>query len=217
MNSKTVPEALPGFLLVIEGIDGAGKSNVCRALTERCVQMGVPYIQSREPTNGPWGRKARESATTGRLSLEEELELFVRDRREHVESLILPAMREGKLVLLDRYYLSTAAYQGARGADPLGILAENEAFAPAPDVCFLLDLEPSVARGRVRGRGDVPDAFEREQSLIEVRRIFLSIERPWLTKIDASAPLMEVERRCAEALETAWIAKRKKHSELERT
>ncbi len=134
-------------------------------------ERGVACVTSREPTNGPAGRALRESATHGRLSLEEELELFCRDRAEHVEQVIRPALAAGKIVLLDRYYLSTAAYQGARGADPAAIIARNEEFAPRPDLVLLLDVDPGSGLGRVRGRGDVPDAFEREDALREVRRI----------------------------------------------
>src|SRR6266550_1777 len=112
----------PGFLLVLEGIDGAGKSTLLHKLAEYCAGRGLAVVVSKEPTDGPWGRKLRESAQSGRLSLEEELELFLKDRAEHVKGLILPALSEGKVVLLDRYYLSTAAYQGARGADPVRIL-----------------------------------------------------------------------------------------------
>ena len=82
---------------------------------------GHEVIQSFEPTNGTWGSKLRESATTGRLSIEEELDYFIRDRREHVEQVITPTIHGGGIVILDRYYFSTMAYQGARGIDPTEI------------------------------------------------------------------------------------------------
>ena len=65
-----------------------------------------------------WGRKIRESATTGRMTLADELEAFVQDRQQHIRELILPSLQAGKVVILDRYFYSTIAYQGARGADP---------------------------------------------------------------------------------------------------
>jgi dTMP kinase len=141
---------------------------------------------SREPTQGVWGKKLRESARSGRLTLEEEMELFVRDRREHVEQLIEPALIRGEVVLLDRYYFSTAAYQGARGADPEAILATNEAFAPEPDLVFLLDCAPERTLQRIRARGDEPDAFEKLENLNRVREIFLSIKKPYIRVLDAS-------------------------------
>jgi dTMP kinase len=111
------------------------------------------------------------------------------------------------VVILDRYYLSTAAYQGARGADPEQILAENERFAPAPDLALLLDLAPAAGLSRVRTRGDVPNEFEREHALEEARRIFLSIQRPWLARIDAGQSPEAVAKECVSAFERARHAK----------
>ncbi|MHA3771715.1 dTMP kinase [Verrucomicrobiota bacterium sgz303538] len=197
-----------GFLVVIEGIDGAGKSTVAQRLRAFCDEHGLPCLASREPTDGPWGRKLRESAQTGRLSLEEELELFIKDRREHVEQRIRPALAEGKVVVLDRYYFSTAAYQGARGADPEEVLAANEQFAPQPDLLLLLDADPERTLERVRSRGDVPNEFERESALKEIRRIFLSISRPYLVRINASTGADEVARQVRASFSAALCAKR---------
>src|SRR5437773_1236000 len=143
----------PGWLVVVEGIDGAGKSTVLRRLAEHCAARGLPCVMSGEPTRGPWGMKLRQSMVEGRLSLEDELSLFLKDRAEHVETLIRPALAVGKVVLLDRYYPSTAAYQGARGIEPEKILEENERFAPKPDLVLLLDFDPAGGIGRVRARG----------------------------------------------------------------
>ena len=197
-----------GFLVVLEGIDGAGKTTAIQRICEFCDEHGLPYIASKEPTDGPWGRKLRESAQTGRLSLDEELELFVRDRREHVEQRIRPALEEGKVVVLDRYYFSTAAYQGARGADPEKILVQNEEFAPQPDLLILLDVDPERSLERVRTRGDIPNEFERESALREIRKIFLSISRPYLVRIDASAGAEEVSRQVRSTLSAALCSKR---------
>jgi dTMP kinase len=187
VDSLTPQRIIPGgFLVVLEGIDGAGKSTLLPALAEFCRGEGYECVQSREPTDGPWGRKLRESASTGRLSLRDELDLFLQDRREHVDQKIRPALEAGSVVLLDRYYFSTAAYQGARGADPAAIIAENERFAPPPDLVLLLDLDPRAGLGRVRTRGDQPNEFERESELQRVRDIFRSLSHPSLRIIDAS-------------------------------
>jgi dTMP kinase len=175
-----------GFLLVLEGIDGAGKSTLQRALAEWCRGQGRRVVTSREPTDGPHGRALRESARTGRLSLDDELELFLKDRREHVQMLINPALERGDVVILDRYYFSTAAYQGARGLDPAAIIAANETFAPVPNLVLLLDLDPSDGHARIGARGNSPDSFEGANYLREVRRIFLSLERPYIRRIDAA-------------------------------
>jgi dTMP kinase len=191
-----------GRLVVVEGIDGAGKSSLIRHLAGFCERRGRKAVCSREPTAGPWGRKIRATATSGRLPLEEELALFIEDRREHVAQTIAPALARGEIVLLDRYYFSNAAYQGARGADPNAVVARNREFAPAPDLVLLLDLDPGTGRGRITGRGDVPDAFEDLQNLARVRQILLSLRDPTFLVLDATLPAGRVGALAEKALET---------------
>ena len=144
--------------------------------------------------------KLRHSMTEGRLSIEDELSFFLKDRAEHVENVILPALRQGKVVILDRYYLSTAAYQGARGVSPEWVLKENERFAPKPDLVLLLDFDPAAGLDRIRARGDAPNTFEQLDQLREVRRIFLGLERPFIRMVDASAGKNAVWQACLREL-----------------
>ena len=182
-----------GLFIVIEGIDGTGKSTQSKRLAEWFRSRGREVVLSREPTDGPWGKKLRESATTGRLSAEEELECFLNDRREHVEMSIKPALAEGKVVILDRYYFSTMAYQGARGFDPAEIRRHNEAFAPQPDRLLILDLSVESAHGRIGARGDTANEFEQRDTLTRCREIFLSLrDEPFACVIDAEPTLNEV-------------------------
>ncbi|MEQ1860131.1 MAG: dTMP kinase [Chthoniobacteraceae bacterium] len=193
----------PGFLLVIEGIDGAGKSTLQHRLAAWCRERGRTVTTSREPTDGPHGRALRESAKNGRLAAEAELELFLKDRREHVATLIAPALARGEVVMLDRYYFSTAAYQGARGLDPAAIIATNERFAPIPDFVLLLDLDPTAGHARIGTRGGAPDDFEGAAYLAEVRRNFLALDRPFIHRIDAARPADEVFRAAIALLDSA--------------
>jgi len=176
----------PGVLLVFEGIDGVGKSTQIRAVSEALRVLGIEVVASKEPTDGPFGRRLRASATTGRLDPAEELELFMADRREHVARLILPSLARGAVVILDRYYFSTAAYQGARGLSWEAILAANEEFAPEPDLLVWLDLPPDASMERIRARGDGANEFERANLLEASRRIFASISKPYLRRMDAT-------------------------------
>ena len=182
-----------GLFIVIEGIDGTGKSTQSKRLAEWFRSRGREVVLSREPTDGPWGKKLRETATTGRLSADEELECFLNDRREHVEMSIKPALAEGKVVILDRYYFSTMAYQGARGFDPAEIRRRNEAFAPQPDLLLILDLSVESAHGRIGARGDTANEFEQRDTLTRCREIFLSLrDEPFACVIDAEPSLNEV-------------------------
>lgn len=188
-----------GRLIVFEGIDGTGKSTHIGMLRALLESRGLEVVQSFEPTCGQWGRMLRESAVTGRLSVEDEVELFLKDRREHVETLIAPALARGAWVLLDRYYLSMMAYQGARGVDAAAIRAANEEFAPVPDAVVWLDIPVAVALKRIGSRGAC-DAFETEAGLTACRNVFASIHEPWMLRVDADAGREEVAARVMQAL-----------------
>lgn len=150
----------------------------------------------REPSNSPYGEILRKSACSDRLPPEEEAEFFLRDRRLNVEQNLLPNLETGKVVLLDRYYFSTIAYQGARGLDTGELRRRNEAFAPKPDRVLLFDLDPETALQRIRRqRGETPDLFERVDSLRKVREIFLSLSDPFIVRIDAAPEPDEVWRQ----------------------
>jgi dTMP kinase len=189
------------LFLVIEGIDGTGKSTQAQRLAEWLRERGREVVTSREPTDGPWGRKLRESAATGRLSPEDELEYFLRDRRQHVEEVIAPALAAGKVVILDRYYFSTMAYQGARGFDPAEIRRRNEEFAPVPDLLLVLDLEVDAALERIGARGDTANEFEKRDSLQKCREVFLSLAgEPFVRVISTNGTPDEVGAAIREAV-----------------
>lgn len=198
-----------GKLIVIEGIDGTGKSTQASMLAEALKKQQHEVIESFEPTNGPWGSKLRKSATSGRLSIGEELELFIKDRQQHVEELIIPTIERGGIVILDRYYFSTMAYQGARGINPEDIRARNEAFAPAPDILLILDLPVDVALKRIGVRDGQANEFEKRESLQFCRDLFLSLkDEPYAHVIDTNATVDQVH---AEVLARVTSSMEKSH------
>jgi dTMP kinase len=171
---ETMQASKPGRLIVVEGIDGAGKSTQVARLAQALRERGETVTTSREPTDGLWGRKIRASAVSGRMTLAEELAAFLEDRKEHVATVIRPALERGETVLLDRYYYSTIAYQGARGGDTGAIREANEAIAPKPDLVLLIDFDPEAGLRRIReSRGGVPDEFEKLDELAAIRHLFL--------------------------------------------
>lgn len=199
-----------GLLIAIEGIDGAGKTTLALGLAQELNKLGIEPVLTKEPTSGPHGTALRQSATAGRLSPADELKLFVADRREHVGQLLHPALAAGRVVILDRYYFSNAAYQGAAGLDSAEILAQNEAFAPKPDLLLLLDLPPGIGLSRIAARGDRANAFENEANLTRCRRIFQGIGEA--VRIDATQPAEVV---LSEALGHVFAAvKRTLHARL---
>lgn len=150
-----------GLFLVVEGPDGVGKTTQAKALAAWLRDLGLSVRQLREPTDGEWGQRIRRAARDHTRPDDplEEVRWFVEDRREDVMQNILPALAQGTTVVLDRYFYSTAAYQGARGVDVDLILAQNREFAPEPDLCLFLLCDVTVARERIGVRGD-HDAFE---------------------------------------------------------
>jgi dTMP kinase len=181
-----------GLLVALEGIDGAGKTTQAGLLERFLQRLGLEVVRTKEPTTGPWGMKVRNSKFTQRLSEEEELDCFLKDRAEHVEQLIKPALARGAAVLVDRYYYSTVAYQGARGLDPQALLARNRAFAPKPHLVALFDLEPSAGLARIHTRGLGQDLFEGLDALTKCRAIFNSLNEPHVAKLDAALSEAEV-------------------------
>ncbi len=190
-----------GRLVAFEGVDGAGKTTQLRRLAEVLRARGREVVTTKEPTDGPIGRRIRETARTGRLPPAEELALFLQDRRAHVDEVIRPALARGAVVLVDRYFYSTAAYQGARGLDPADILARNEAFAPVPDVVLLLELPPETGVSRVRGRDGAENLFERLEDLRACDRVFRALDRPEIARVDASGGEEDVHRACVAAFD----------------
>ena len=192
MNDKVAR----GKLIVFEGTDGTGKSTQLKLLANHLETQGYPVIVTREPTNGSYGQQIRNLYNNRQqYTREEELELFLADRKEHVQELIEPCLQQGKIILCDRYYFSTAAYQGALGLDPEAILRQN-GFAPEPDLVllFLAPLEISIERITC-GRGDALNNFEQREFLEKVAAIFTAIKRPYIRNIDASGSIEVVHRQ----------------------
>ena len=185
-----------GLLIVFVGVDGAGKTTHVRRLAKRLQREGYDTVCLKEPTEGPWGQKLRYLARHGReeVSPATELEWFLQDRRDDVEQNIRPALAWGQIVLLDRYYFSTMAYQGALQLDPEEIRRRNEAFAPPPDLLFLLDLAAELGLQRAQQRGELSH-FERLDYLERVAAIFAAMRFPYLRRIDASAQSLTVQER----------------------
>jgi dTMP kinase len=192
-----------GILIAIEGIDGAGKTTQVRILSETLARAGLSVVTLKEPTDGQWGQKIRTLATKGRnLSPRDEMLLFLNDRLEDVERNIRPSLAERKIVLMDRYYLSNIAYQGAIGLDTTEIRTTNEKFAPVPDLVLILDVAPSIGQSRlVNGRKETPNHFESEEYLEKVRREFQRMQHHKNVQvIDGSRPIWDVAESVANSV-----------------
>jgi dTMP kinase len=177
-----------GTLIAFEGLDGCGKSTQLRLAAEALSARHVDLVATREPTDGPWGRRIREMAKSNEgVAPETELEWFFEDRREHMREVVSPALAEGRIVLSDRSYISTVAYQGARGLDAAKILAQSEAEFVRPDSILLFEISAKEGLARVRARGGEGEpVFENLEFLERVAAIFETLDVAGLTRIDAS-------------------------------
>ncbi len=185
-----------GLFIVFEGIDGTGKSTQLHLLAEKLRQLGFAVVATREPTSGPYGQKIRELfVDRGAVSRDAELELFIADRGQHVKEVIAPALADGCVVICDRYYLSTIAYQGANGMNPELILEKNMGF-PTPDLAIILEIDPSHGIHRIRNqRHEHPNSFEDETNLRKVAAIFAAMGQDYIVRINGSDSIEKVHHR----------------------
>jgi dTMP kinase len=169
-------------LINLEGIDGCGKSTQTKLLQKKLEKEGETVIILKEPTKEPHGQKLWDVLHGKRKATNEEiLEFFLLDRKQHVDEKIQPALNNGTVVLMDRYYYSSMAYQVAGGLDVEYVRNKHE-FAPNPDIVLIFDLPVSTALKRVQGHSEA-DEFEKEEHLEKVREAYLNLENDPLVRI----------------------------------
>lgn len=160
-------DARQGFLVSIEGGEGAGKSTVREALRQSLARRGLDVVLTREPGGTVAGEAIRQLLLdpSGKLAAETELLLMFASRAQLVREVVQPAIARGAAVLTDRFTDASFAYQGGgRGID-MGIIAELERWAALikPDLTFLLDVGVEVGLSRARARGAELDRIESEK------------------------------------------------------
>lgn len=184
-----------GVFIVFEGTDGTGKSTQLSLLADFLRAKGFPVITTKEPTEGRYGQEIRRLYTRrSSCTPREELQLFLDDRKEHVTTLITPAVEAGKIVLSDRYFLSTVAYQGALGFD-VDELIDLNSFAPPPDLALVFHAPLETGRKRITaGRGEALNDFEQQDYLIKVATIFDALDMDYIKRIDAGGSIDTIHK-----------------------
>lgn len=203
-----------GMFITFEGGEGAGKSTQIRRLATELEGLGHRVIVTREPGGTPLAEAIRGVllGAEGPPDAMTQALLFAAARRDHVRSLIEPALASGAVVLCDRFADSTRAYQG--GALPAATIETLIALATGglvPDMTLLLDLPPEAGLARARQRGAAADGFERADAAFhaEVRARFLALasaEPGRIAVIDASAGEAEVAAAVAGSVEARFMA-----------
>ena len=193
-----------GFLVSLEGPEGAGKTSVLEALIPVLEDRGVEVLTTREPGGVLIGEKIREvilDPSHTEMDPKTELLLYIASRRQHLVEKVLPALAAGKLVIMDRFIDSSVAYQGfGRGLDIDAIDWLNE-FATdglKPDLTLYFDIEVEEGLARIAANSDREvNRLDMEDLDLhrKVRQGYLSLlekEADRIVKIDASLPLDQV-------------------------
>ena len=169
------------LFIVIEGIDGSGKSEIVKMLHNYLFsKKKFRILTTREPTSGVYGKRIRsmlreeKNPETSKKNL---LELFVKDREEHISNTITPFLSsksdELHIAICDRYYYSNIAFQNAQGIPVEDIIKKNAKF-PKPDVTFILDVSPDMAIKRIGKRQK--EKFENVEFMGKIRQNFLNMK-----------------------------------------
>ncbi len=191
-----MPRSKKGILIAIEGIDGSGKTTQSKLLFKALKERGYNVVLSHEPTEGRFGREIREKLRRNHIAPEKAYELFVMDRKEHIENKIKPALDNGAIVIIDRYFISTIAYQGAAGVSISKILEDHKQFAPIPDLVIILDIPVEEADKRLSNKSK--DLFENNMNYLrKVREIYLNMKNFLNTNIiiiNALRPVEEIHK-----------------------
>lgn len=188
-----------GFFLVLEGPEGAGKTSLAERLVGAMRKQGLDPVAVREPGGTAAAEHARRALLDPEAHLEPNTELlFVAAARAHlVQAIIRPALSAGRIVVSDRYELSTLAYQGAgRGLSGDTVAAVNRVATGGlrPHLTLILDVPPGVGRERQQRAGKVRDRFEREAVGFHdrVADAYLAATGSGIRHIDGTRPPDEV-------------------------
>lgn len=205
-----------GLFVTFEGGEGAGKTTLINHLVDQLTDEGESVIKTREPGGTPLGRGIRDLLLhqNQKVFKESELFLFLADRAQHVQEVILPALDEGTIVLCDRFNDSTLAYQGGArhfDIDHLRTLCTAATGGLSPDLTLYLDLNPRVGLERAK-KVNVPDRLEQEALSFheKVRATFLLLakeEPKRFCVIDAEESIETVYTRALAAIESVRCLK----------
>jgi dTMP kinase len=180
-----------GVFICIEGLDGSGKTTHARRLVRNLQEKGFDAVYTTEPSRGEFGTFIRTSVLQGEERLPSVVEalLFAVDRVDHLEKEVETALREGNIVVSDRYVYSSLAYQGAAGLDLLWIEEINR-LALSPDLALYIDVPPEVVVKRIRREKSVMETLETQQKVKEVYMKF--VKNGQLLPLDGNRKKSEV-------------------------
>lgn len=184
-----------GLFVVVEGPDGAGKTTLVKYLARQLRRRGLDVLEVREPGGTPLAERARRAVLDPRLAASPSAELFLllAARADLVTKVIRPALAAGRVVLSDRFELSTAAYQVAGRGLPrraVGVANRLATGGLKPDLTLVLDVPAELGLARLAGRGRRPDRIEDGEAALHrrVAQAFARARGPGIVHLDATRP-----------------------------
>ena len=188
-----------GRFIVLEGIDGSGTTTQAARLVASLRASGHAVVNTREPSDGPIGVVLRQALARRLVGLSDRALalLFAADRLDHLASVVEPALAEGKVVVSDRYVLSSLAYQGMRM--PVGWVETLNAAARPADLTLYLEVDAGTAARRRQGRGGKEELFDADEVQRAVARAYGRVVRKYtraqrVVRVDGRAAADEVAR-----------------------
>lgn len=195
--------------IVFEGLDGSGLSTQAKLLRDFLDKKGYELVLTKEPAlNFKWGKKIQEilakkdyppsGLRTQSIYPKKEFhkklqELFAENRKEHLKKVIIPALKERKIVISDRYFFSSFTYGSASGLDLDYLIGLNKKFL-LPDITFILKVRPEICLVRIRKRKKAKTLFEEKEKLEKVWQIYQLLPERFenVYMIDGERPIKEV-------------------------
>ena len=198
------------MFITFEGIDGVGKSTQLDLLQQWLEGRGREVIRTLEPGGTELGQEIRHLLLhrKGDVAARAEALLYAADRAHHVATKIRPALADGKVVLSDRYFDSSVAYQGAARELDVDEVRNISLWAVdnlIPDLTVLLDLDAEAAIQRRNKTGTEPDRLEREKVdfFVRARAQYLELAKePRFLVVDANLSIDEIQQQIRERVTT---------------
>jgi dTMP kinase len=219
--SAHAPRPWPGRFIVLEGIDGAGTTTHSKRLAKTLRARGEDVVLTCEPTSGPIGSLIRQvlqnrivvadSAGPRPFAWSSMALLFAADRIDHLDSVVMPALQQGRTVVSDRYYLSSLAYQSAtspRRESVIPWLRSINGLAVRPDLTLVLDIDAATAAERRNTRGHTEEIFEKQELQEQLAEIYERardlLPEDNIVHIDSSRSLDDVAAEILEVVTGAF-------------
>lgn len=204
-----------GLFITLEGVEGSGKSTMCGVIAETLKQMNIEVVLTREPGGTEFGEELRSLLLNSNYKIDPTAELLTMyaARAQHVNEKILPMMQEGKVVVCDRFSMSSYAYQGYGRGIELDMIRKLDCITLGdfkPDITFLFDVDVKTGMERVVARGK-RDRFEQEDLTFfeKIRTGFLKYaeQHDEVIMIDSNQSLEKMTQNVIDELKSFLVSR----------